>query len=126
MDGFNLICLRLYNPTNTGAVQIGNVDLVSKFHDLESQLAQATKDKQELSEKVASGERQNERLLRKLSKAARDKQAMSEKVESHELEIERLSRELAEKDKVHKRDSKPLSTELSEKHKKIESAMERI
>ncbi|KAF4958518.1 hypothetical protein FGADI_2318 [Fusarium gaditjirri] len=61
-----------------------------------------------------------------LSQADADKRAMSEKLRSHELKIERLSLELANQVGAHRPSRKVLLRQLEEKHKEIDSGMERI
>ncbi|RKL01730.1 hypothetical protein BFJ71_g5059 [Fusarium oxysporum] len=85
---------------DSGAVATENSDVGKTVRDLETQLAQAAKDKQALSDKLTSRERENERLSTDLYQLGREKEALSEKVGSHELEIQRLSKELVEKDKT--------------------------
>ncbi|KNB07976.1 hypothetical protein FOXG_09009 [Fusarium oxysporum f. sp. lycopersici 4287] len=85
---------------DSGAVATENSDVGKKVRDLETQLAQAAKDKQALSDKVTSREQENERLSTDLYQLGREKEALSQKVGSHELEIQRLSKELVEKDKT--------------------------
>ncbi|KAF5617735.1 uncharacterized protein FTJAE_12525 [Fusarium tjaetaba] len=113
--------IQRYSGGVSGAVGIEHSDTGQKIRDLESQLAQAARDKEELSEKVASSEQENERLSAQISGLYRDNKGMSEKIGCYELRIRSLSRQLAEKGEINRVDRDRLSEQLVARDKAITS-----